>query len=337
MDQQWATRSTAQLLASYRAIMRELRDRGVTRTGNAPTGDYAEYLVNKLVRGDLAPNSEKSFDVTDSKGTRYQVKSRVVDGGIGQRQLSPFRSWDFDLAAIVLFDDDYGIHSAVFIPVDVVRERSRFVAHVNGHVTQANDELLRHADTQDVTARLREIAGDSHVRHVAPSSAVEQAEAAVVAPASVLPPPTTTTRARAPQNRFHGEVAKRVGAHLKLPLQKRKGTSFESTDGSVVVLCFSSKRHDHHVEKYWYGLTPVQVATCESAGTAYLAFGCASAELVFNVPWNDFSAWTEGLNRTENDRGGYWHVFIERAGDGFELRRKDGYEWVDLEPYKLPT
>lgn len=332
MDQQWEFRSTAHLLASYRAIMRELRERGVTRTGNAPTGDYAEYLVNKLVRGELAPNSEKSFDVTGFTGTRYQVKSRVIDGGIGQRQLSPFRSWDFDLAAIVLFNDDYGIRSAVFVPVDVVRERSRFVAHVNGHVTQANDDLLGHHDVQDVTARLREVAGDSHVPHVALSPALDQAGAAVLAPASAAPSPAA--RVPTQQSRFHGEVAKRVSDHLKLPLQTRKGTSFESMDGSVVVLCFSSKRHGQ-VDKYWYSMTAVQVATCESAGTAYLAFGCASAELVFTVPWNDFSRWTKGLNRTENDRGGYWHIIIERAGDGFELRQRDGYQRIDLEPYKL--
>jgi hypothetical protein len=328
MDPHWPTQSTAHLLAAYRAMMRELRERGVTRTGNAPTGDYAEYLVNKLVRGELAPNSEKSFDVTGADGVRYQVKSRVVDGGIGQRQMSPFRSWDFDLAAIVLFDDDYGIHVAALVPLDVIRERARFIAHVNGYIAQANAEVLGHPDTIDVTTRLREIAGDSHVdRESRP-----QAQAEVSPQVS---PPAAKVRSRGPQMRFHGKVAERVGVHLGTALRKRKGTSFESADGTTLVICLSSKRHDHHVEKYWYGLTPVQVETLKTADTAYLAFGCGSEELVFTVPWTDFSTWTDGLNRTENDRGGYWHVFIEWSGDGFALRRKDGFEWIDMEPYRV--
>ena len=39
------TFTTAGLLELYRDTLRELRDRGVIRTANAPAGDYAEYLA----------------------------------------------------------------------------------------------------------------------------------------------------------------------------------------------------------------------------------------------------------------------------------------------------
>jgi hypothetical protein len=52
------------LLSFSRAILAELRRRGVIRTGNAPAGDYAELLVQRASGGELAPNSEKSWDVS---------------------------------------------------------------------------------------------------------------------------------------------------------------------------------------------------------------------------------------------------------------------------------
>ena len=53
----------SRLLGLSRAILRELKERGVVRTGNAPTGDYAELLVCQVTGGELAPNSERSWDV----------------------------------------------------------------------------------------------------------------------------------------------------------------------------------------------------------------------------------------------------------------------------------
>ena len=91
-------------------------------TENAPAGDYAEFLVASALGGTLAPNSEKSFDVLVGD-LRVQVKARVVSDPpkSGHLQLSPFRSFDFDEAIIVLFDDlSYGVRKAVRVPVDIV-------------------------------------------------------------------------------------------------------------------------------------------------------------------------------------------------------------------------
>lgn len=148
--------STADLFAAYRAILRTLRDRGVIRTGNAPTGDYAEHLAAHLLSGTLAANSVKSFDV-EARGIRYQVKARVLDGlGRGKLQLSPFRSWDFDHAVIVLFADDYDIERAAIVPVEALRAQARFRSHINGHVVVATSDLLERG--RDVTADLRQVA-----------------------------------------------------------------------------------------------------------------------------------------------------------------------------------
>ena len=147
--------SVGELLALSRRILSELRERGVIRTGNAPAGDYAELLVQRTTEGDLAPNSQKSWDVLTPGGERLQVKARVVTDprNAGERQLSPFRSWDFDAAVIVLFGDDFGVWRAARVPVDVLREGSRFSEHVRGDLVFARNELLDLGE--DWTDRLR--------------------------------------------------------------------------------------------------------------------------------------------------------------------------------------
>jgi hypothetical protein len=150
--------STVKLLALSRLILAELRYREVIRSGNAPAGDYAELLVRVATGGELAPNSQKSWDVLTPEGERLQVKARVVPnpGTAGERQLSVFRSWDFDAAVVVLFDDEFRVWKAAKLEVSLVESVSRFVGHVKGYRVIANDALLERGE--DWTEKLRQAA-----------------------------------------------------------------------------------------------------------------------------------------------------------------------------------
>ncbi len=154
--------TVADLLAGYARILAELRRRGVVRSNNAPAGDYAEWLAARGLGGALADNSSvKSYDITLPSGERVQVKARVVSEPpiAGQLQTSPFRSWDFELAAFVLLrDTDYQVQRATLVPVEVVRENGRHVSHVNGHIVHMNGKILDHPSAVDITARLRNAA-----------------------------------------------------------------------------------------------------------------------------------------------------------------------------------
>ena len=152
--------STGRLLADYRRILAELRDRGVLRTNNALTGDYAEYLVARAFDGELAPNSERSWGVATSDGRRIQVKARISPAGsdAGTRQLSVIRTWGFHELAILLFADDYTLRQAALVPVEVAKQRARFVKHVNGYRLNANAALFATESVTDVTDLLREAA-----------------------------------------------------------------------------------------------------------------------------------------------------------------------------------
>ena len=148
---------TPELFVLYRSILAELRDRQVIRTENAPAGDYAEYLIATALGGTLAPNSEKSWDVLLPDQRRIQVKARVVSSPPtrSQRQLSPFRSFDFDaLIVVLLANSDYSIWRAVEVPAAVVKAHARRSDHVNGSILHATDDILDHELATDLTLRL---------------------------------------------------------------------------------------------------------------------------------------------------------------------------------------
>lgn len=60
----------------------------------------------------------------------------------GERQLSPFRSFDFDQALIILFDTSYQVRRAATLDASVVLEQSTESSHVNGRVLIARDSVL---------------------------------------------------------------------------------------------------------------------------------------------------------------------------------------------------
>lgn len=157
-----ADQTVPELLAGYAASLAELRRRGVVRSNNAPAGDYAEWLVAKALGGMLADTfSEKSWDVRLATKERVQVKTRVVSVPTrpGQLQTSPFRSWDFELAAFVLLRaDDYTVVKAVLLPAAVVIDHGRWRRHVNGHVVMMNASLLGHPQATDITVRVNQAA-----------------------------------------------------------------------------------------------------------------------------------------------------------------------------------
>lgn len=155
-------RSVQELLAEYTTILRELRLRKVIRSDNAPAGDYGEWIVARALDGTLVENlSGKSFDLTLPDSRRVQVKTRVVTNPpkAAQLQTSPFRSFDFELAALVLLrKTDYAVHRAVLVPVGLVQERARRVDHVNGWRLPMTNDILDHQDAEDFTAVARRAA-----------------------------------------------------------------------------------------------------------------------------------------------------------------------------------
>ena len=142
------------LLGLYGQVLQELRDRAVIRSANAPTGDYAEWLVQRALGGELQPSSNKSADLIVRK-KRIQIKSRVLSDPekSGERQLSPFRSWDFDEAVIVLFDRSYDVRKATRIKAAELKAVAKEDKWVSGQRVIARDVLLNRG--RDITRKIQ--------------------------------------------------------------------------------------------------------------------------------------------------------------------------------------
>ncbi|MBQ1076800.1 hypothetical protein KBX06_27165 [Micromonospora sp. C31] len=150
--------SIRQLLGLYSRILNELIQRGVVRSRNAPAGDLAESVVAKAYRGELAPQSEKSWDVRAAGGTLLQVKCRVIEPGSRRTQVySPFRSWSFDACVFVILNSvTYDIEQAVEVPAGQVKTAARASSWVAGHRITVSQTRAGIDGAVDVTARLRE-------------------------------------------------------------------------------------------------------------------------------------------------------------------------------------
>ena len=153
-----ATKSVAELLALHTAALEELRQRGVLRSANTPTGDLAEYYFCKAFDWAQQNNSEKAFDAIDDEGVRYQIKGRRVHRRNKSRQLSAIRDLQgFDILAGILFGDDYRIMRAALIPAAVVSENSKYHEHTNSHIFHLRDAIWNFPGVEDVTAHLRHV------------------------------------------------------------------------------------------------------------------------------------------------------------------------------------
>lgn len=130
--------SVGELLATYSNVLSELKHRGLVRTNNAPIGDLAEYCAAVVYDGLLAPNSEKSYDLVAADGRKVQVKVRLIRPATRPSAVfSPIRSFDFDVCAFILIDNDAGsVVAAREWSVADVRAHGRHREHTNGTVVR---------------------------------------------------------------------------------------------------------------------------------------------------------------------------------------------------------
>lgn len=143
-----------EVLALWASTMTELQRRGILRSDNTPTGDYAEWIVSQALGLSLEGNSKSGYDAVGPDGTRYQIKARRLATAKTSRQLSALRNLDqdpFDFLIIVLFGPSFDVLECWQVPVDVVRERATYVAHVNGHRLLARGAVLTDSRVKRLT------------------------------------------------------------------------------------------------------------------------------------------------------------------------------------------
>ena len=143
--------SVLDLLALNRQSLHELKRRGLVRTFNQPQGDIAERLVAEAYDGELAPPSEKSWDV-HAGDRRLQVKASV-----STPQLSAVRSFDFThLVVVVLSTYTMAPLEAREWTTDQARSMAKSDPHTNSYRIVANRANLDQG--RDVTQAVKAVA-----------------------------------------------------------------------------------------------------------------------------------------------------------------------------------
>lgn len=158
-DASLETLDAAALLRLHARLGETLRERGIVRTSNNPTGDYGEYLFSKAFGWELARNSKASIDAMDSDGTTYQIKSRRLTTGFHKsRQLGGIRNLTegrFDFLAVVLFDRNYAVDGAFIMPHALLSGISRFSRHTNASIIRLKEVHWGMEGVRNVTEKLR--------------------------------------------------------------------------------------------------------------------------------------------------------------------------------------
>lgn len=147
-----------ELLRAHSDITGELRRRGIIRSANSPSGDYAELLFAKAFGWTLQAKSATGYDAVDDAQRRYQIKCRRLTPQNPSRQLSFMRKLDttpFDVLAGLLLNEDFRVQRAALIPVAVVMDKAKFVSHVSAWRFLLTDSVWLLPDVRDVTEELK--------------------------------------------------------------------------------------------------------------------------------------------------------------------------------------
>jgi hypothetical protein len=150
---------TDELLKLQSDVMGELKSRGILRTMNNPTGDYAEWLVASALGLKLANNSAAGHDAETETGIKIQIKARRISPSNKSRQLGVIRNLEkkgFDELVAVIFSDSYEVMEAVSIPHSVIADYSTYRPHVNGHVLHLRGAVLSDPRIRSVRAQLHD-------------------------------------------------------------------------------------------------------------------------------------------------------------------------------------
>jgi len=122
-------------------------------------GDYAEYLVNKYLNGELLTASNASADIKASNGDLHQIKSRKTRNN-STTQLGIIRSWDFDYLTVVLFDKNGSVQRALICLKSVSKQYAVRNKHQNGWVISTTNNFLTNENHIDITNQLRDLNND---------------------------------------------------------------------------------------------------------------------------------------------------------------------------------
>ncbi|HEY3637266.1 MAG TPA: hypothetical protein VGK90_03865 [Rhizomicrobium sp.] len=153
--------SPIHLLALHTRVAERLRECGVVRSSNNPTGDLAEHLFCRAFDWDRTGRSHPAADAISKDGAaRFQIKGRRWTKYNKSRQLGALRGLPdcgFDFLAGVLLREDYSVERAAIVPHALVLANATPVEYTNSWKFMLRDVVWTWPGVEDVTNRLRSV------------------------------------------------------------------------------------------------------------------------------------------------------------------------------------
>ena len=153
---------------------------------------------------------------------------------------------------------------------------------------------------------------------------------------SIVEAPLATADKGAPAA-FHGDCVKLAQRYLNVHLSKLSQTRYESGDGRIRMTCAVSAPHNESgdVPYFWFGLHFAQIEFLQGAQSAYVCFGCASAETTLLIPLPEVLGLLESVSVTKAEGRHYWHIVIQKRLGKFVIRLLAAKEGPDVAPYNI--
>ncbi len=126
----------------------------------------------------------------------------------------------------------------------------------------------------------------------------------------------------------------RIREYLQLNLSQKGYARFESEDGKNRILCLASQPYiDGSDEKYWFGVTPMQLEFVSNSVEGSVSLCCGSPDRILWMPRSDFMAFVKNMDETQ---GKHWHIHVF-SGDTLRLAQPKRDARVDVSRYLLPA
>jgi hypothetical protein len=124
---------------------------------------------------------------------------------------------------------------------------------------------------------------------------------------------------QAPMN-FHHQCIEKLSFIFKNSFLKQSKSTYESNDNNTGISLSVSKTYvSGNTISYWYAFHPYQEEFLKEFKNGFACFGCGDENSIIIIPIKEFSIMKNNFTITIKGDKMYWHVWIFKKGNSYEL------------------
>lgn len=124
---------------------------------------------------------------------------------------------------------------------------------------------------------------------------------------------------KAPMN-YHDQCVEKLSQILNKSFVKQSKSMYTSLDKNIGISISVSKAYiSGNTISYWYAYHPYQDDFLNDCENGFACFSCGTADSIIIIPINVFTEMKDNFTFTLKGEKKYWHVWIYKTSNGFEL------------------